>query len=300
MAVICAAIINTSCSSEDKEYDFGKGETPVFTLPPFADDAALFEIPLNLLTSNGASLTAINFTESGKVIVELTKGSGVSYVTLPYNATVAGDGTLIITDQGGNEVGRITGAVSRSLGNVSIGISINVTIGGQTYSFNGTNVPAAKIQNAIAICTQTNNVARTWKVSSMDLVFDGSDIALSKSVQGGNLGEFVEAAQKAGANLDEENEVPKLSKTINGITIDKSGKFSIEYSDGTEVCNWEWTDTNYENLKLSLGKGVFGNKFLSVNSELKVDFMPSSIALTLKTDITGDKTYKAILTFVLK
>ncbi len=299
MAVICAATINTSCSSEDKEYQYGNGETPVFTLPPFANDAALFEIPLNQLTSNGASLTAINFTESGKVIVELTKGSGVSYVTLPYNVTVADDGTLIITDQGGNEVGRITGAVSRSFGNVTLGININVTVGDQTYSFNGTNVPAGKIQNAIALCTQTNNVARTWKVTSMNLVFDGTDIALSKSVEGGNLGEFVEAAKNARATLNND-EVDKLSKTINGITIEKSGKFSIEYTDGTEVCNWNWTDENYKNLQLSVGKGVFGNKFLSINSELTVDFMPSSIALTLNTAITGDQNYTAILTFVLK
>ena len=94
-----------------------------------------------------------------------------------------------------------------------------------------------------------------------------------------------------------------LSKTIRGITLDKTGMFSIEYSDAnaaTEVCSWNWTGPNQKELMLSLRDSEFGNKFLSGKSSIGVNFSTSGCTFTTTTNITGKKTYKATLVIVMK
>lgn len=300
LAAICGAMMNSSCSTEDNPFK-EPDKISEFVLPEFAEKAAEFLIQEGKIVAEGASLTAINFTESGKAIIEVTKGSDVYYVT--YNATITEDGTLIITDENGNKVGSIPNAFTRSSDNVNITIDLTVIIGGKTYSFKATDpIAVQKIMKSLAGSNtkNTNNVARTWKVASMNIVIEG-DVEMSMLERSGNLKAFADAAIDAGAKLTDE-EYKILSKTINSVTLDKNGLFSIEYTDkGSDACTWKWTGSNQKELLLELRKSpYFGNKFIPLNSKVTVDFAQSNIALTLKTDITGSEHYKVTLTVVLK
>ena len=300
LAAICGAMINTSCSSDDSPIVI-PNEITEFVSPKYAELAALFEIGVNKIVADGASLTAINFTESGKAILEITKGGEVLYVT--YNAIVTDDGTLVITDELGNEVGRVANAFSRSQEDVSIAVNMTVTLGGKTYHFQKADpVAVKKIMKSLAGTgtTKTSNIARTWKVASMNLVIEGG-VEVSMIEKSGNLKPFADAAQDNGARLTQ-SEYNALCKEINSVTLDKNGLFSIEYTDkGTDVCTWKWTDSNQKELMLQLLKDErFGNKYISLNSKLTADFNKTGVALTLQTDIKGDKNYKVTITIVLK
>ena len=300
LAVICGAMIGTSCSSDDSPITI-PDEITQFAKTKYADLAAMFEIELNKIVDEGASLTAINFTESGKAILEITKDGIVSYVT--YNATVTDDGTLIITDEGGKEVGRVKNAFSRSSENVSITVDMKVTIGGKTYQFQKADpVAVQKVMKSLAGTgtTQTNNIARTWKVASMNIVIEGG-VEVSMLERSGNLKPFADAAQENGAKLTP-TEYQALCKTINSVTLDKNGLFSIQYTDtGTDACTWQWTDSNQKQLLLQLRKDPrFGNKYIPLGSKITADFNKTGVALTLRTDITGEKNYKVTITIVLK
>lgn len=300
LATLCGAMFCTSCNNDDSPIII-PDEITEFVSPKFADLAAMFEIGLNKIVADGASLTAIDFTESGKVILEITKADEVLYVT--YNAIVNDDGTLVITDELGNELGRVANAFSRSTENVSIAVNMTVTIGGKTYHFQKADpVAVKKIMKSLAGTgtTNTSNMARTWKVASMNLVIEGG-VEVSILEKSGSLKPFADAAQDAGAGLTQ-SEYLALCKEIKSVTLDKNGIFSIEYTDGgTDVCSWKWTDSSQKELLLQLFKDErFGNKYIPLNSRLTADFNKTGVALTLQTDIKGDKNYKVTITIVLK
>ena len=300
LAALCGTMFCTSCSNEDKTISI-PDEITEFASPKYAELAALFDIGLNKIVADGASLTAIDFTESGKVILEIMKGGEVLYVT--YNAIVTDDGTLIISDELGNELGRVANAFSRSQENVSIALNMTVTAGGKTYHFqNADPVAVKKIMKTLAGTgtTSTGNIARTWKVASMNIVIEGG-VEVSMLEKSGNLKPFADAAQDAGAGLTQ-SEYQALCKEIKSVTLDKNGVFAIEYTDkGTDVCTWKWTDSSQKDLLLQLRLSTrFGNKFIPLNSKLKADFNKTGVALTLQTDIKGDKNYKVTITVVLK
>ena len=86
LAVICGAMIGTSCSSDDSPITI-PDEITQFAKTKYADLAAMFEIGLDKIMDEGASLTAINFTESGKAILEITKDGSESVVKLYIGET---------------------------------------------------------------------------------------------------------------------------------------------------------------------------------------------------------------------
>ena len=293
-------MIYTSCSSKDTPIDI-PDEITEFASPKYAELAAMLDITINKIVADGASLTAISFTESGKAIVEITKGGQILYAT--YNAIVTDGGTLVITDEIGNEVGRVANAFSRSSENVSITVNMNVTAGGKTYHFlNADPVAVQKIMKTLAGTgtTNTKNIARTWKVASMNLVIEGG-VEVSMLEKSGNLKPFADAAQDNGANLTQ-SEYNALCKEIKSVTLDGNGLFSIQYTDqSTDACTWCWTDSSQKQLLLQLRKSpLFGNKFIPLNSNITADFNKTGVALTLQTDIKGDKNYKVTITIVLK
>lgn len=302
----CVAVCNISCGSDDD----GGGSSPdapvVLPKAPYDSQASTLTLPPTAVVDNNSSLTGLTFTESGKAIIKVNTPGGVKYVTNNYK--VSGN-VYTISDNSGKEVGKVefllASAPSRSTGNVNIQVSLEVTIPG-LGTFNFSTSSATTAQQAIqtyAATTNTSNIARTWTVQEMKLTLEG-DVSASINEKSGNLGAFVKEAQDRGADLTED-EVKELQKTIKGLTLDKNGLFSIEYSgsaDGSEACGWQWTDANQTKLKLQLRDSEFGNKFLSNNSTVDVKFYTSGIChFTLVTDInTGSKKYKATLLIVMK
>lgn len=300
----CAALAVSSCSESDETYNPG---TEQITLNPtkFAQVAQSLDIPAELIkdASNDVSLTGINLTESGKAIVELTKGSEVKFVTLNYREQ---DGTIVILNTAGTEVGRLAGAINRASESKSITLRLSVTLGATTYTFSTESpvIVTQLVQSVAGSETQTtSNIARTWNVQQMKLILEG-DVQLSKQISGGSLKEFADLANERGANLTPE-EYETLSLVIKSLTIDKNGIFAIEYDNGTsEASTWKWKDEAQAQKEIILNArktSVFGNKFLTANdTKIIVDVNRVGITLTLKTDIKGGKNYSASLTLVLK
>ena len=301
VAVLYMAVCNISCSSDDDEIVYNN---QAVTLPTtkYETQAALFQLTNNAITATTSgstfSLTSLNFTESGKAIVEVTSINGnKKYVT--YNVDISGD-TYTISDTKGVR-GTVKESVTRSTSNTKLTITLMVEIPGLgTLSFNTDSpVEAQKVVAAVATVA-TNNIARTWRVHEMKLTLEG-DVAASITEQSGNLGAFVKEAQDRGANLSQ-TEVAQLQRTIYGLTIDKNGLFSIEYSDnGTEACSWKWTDESQSKLMLQLHNSEFGNIFFSNNSNIEARFFASGVChFIMTTKITGNKNYTATLLMVME
>lgn len=301
IAAFVLPLMTSSCSSSDDEppvVEEFSGELPGAV---YSGQAASYEIAEGTLRdkSGRASLTAMNVTESGKAVFEVRTSDGTKFAT--YNATIDGD-TYVITDAAGRQVGQVKkSAANRAADDVTVTILVTVTIDGVDYTFEATVTAKVTSVDPSSVSTKERNLARTWTVASMNIVLEG-DVDLTKIVYSGNLKEFADAAQEAGAELNEE-EIRALSKNVSSVSFDKSGLFSIEYSNGTtDAACWQWTEgERQEYIHLTQRGGAeFGNKFLSDRSVIKVDFTPSSVALTMDTDIKGSKSYTATLTIVLK
>ena len=307
LVMIAAAVITTttSCNSSDDVPPPVEEFAGLMPAPTYSELAATFELVKDKITDNStkASLTSISITESGKAIIEVTTASRVKYVT--YEARIDGN-TYTITDSNGKEVGKLQKAQNRSSQEVSLTLNLSVTIEGQTLTFTTTDpVTAQMMVNTVTASggqtsVRTTNLARTWTVAQMNIVLEG-DIDLSKLVQGGNLKEFADAAQEAGAGLTQE-EMDALDRTINSITLDKNGTIAIEYADGiTEAASWQWADAQQEAILLTLRSYTdFGNKYLTAGGQVDVNITENSVVLTLHTNISGSMQYQAILSIVLK
>ena len=298
----CMALFNTSCSSSDPVPPAEQEYNGEFIKPDYAEQATAFVLPVDEIKDKegkDAYLNGINITESGKAIFEVKTPDGKTKFAT-YNALIEGN-TYYIVDDAGNPVGTVVKASTKATQNVTIKILIVIYLDGELYTFEVTITVPVTVPDPNEASRQTNNLCRTWEVAQMNIVLEG-DVNVSKIVENGNMEEFLTAAEDAGANLTD-REKDALRKVITSMTFDKNGLFSIEYSDGpSDGCMWEWTDEDkqeYIHLKQRNGS-EFGNKFLSDNSDIKVDFTPTSVALTLDTEIEGNQNYTATLTMVLK
>ena len=295
----CLALFNTSCSSSDPVPPAEQEYNGEFIKPAYAEQATAFVLPVDEIKGKDAYLNGINITESGKAIFEVKTPDGKTKFAT-YNALIEGN-TYYIVDDAGNPVGTVVKASTKATQDVTIKILIVIYLDGELYSFEVTITVPVTVPDPNEASRQTNNLCRTWEVAQMNIVLEG-DVNVSKIVENGNMEEFLTAAEDAGANLTD-REKDALRKVITSMTFDKNGLFSIEYSDGpSDGCMWEWTDEDkqeYIHLKQRNGS-EFGNKFLSDNSDIKVDFTPTSVALTLDTEIKGNQNYTATLTMVLK
>ena len=299
------AMSNTSCGSDSND-EGGNNNTPV-TLPKpvYADEAVAFTLQKDNVSDKFVSLTGLNITESGKAVIEVTTDEGKKKF-VSYDVKIEGDTYTI--SKNGKTMGKVINTTSMpkaaptrasSSVNLVINLSVEIPFLG-TFTFMTTNpVVAQKVVQTITSTVNTTNIARTWKVQEMKLTCVG-DVDFSITEKSGNLEVFVKEAQDRGANLTKVEEA-ELSRTIYGITLDKTGMFSIEYGDGTtEVCSWQWTSANQEQLMLKLRDSEFGNKFLSNKSNIGVKFYAGGCTFTLTTNIVGSKNYKATLVIVMK
>jgi len=295
VVAVLVTMSNISCSSSDED-DYNDGNQKVsLAEPEFANEAVAFEIADNsvVAASGDASLMGLNITESGKAIFKLKEADAIKYIT--YNVKVDGD-TYIITDKNGNSMGTVKSSVMRSSGDTNL--IINVKVGG--YSFIVNAVTAKMLWDIMASSVNLENIARTWTIQSMLMTIEG-EISATKEQQDGNLKALADEAQKRGAELTEE-EMDAFNKTVAGITLDKTGLISIEYTDGNgEGCTWNWVDNAQTSFVLQLRDSDFGNKFLSNGSVISVKFYPSGVChFVVTTNIVDKKNYKVTLRIVMK
>lgn len=284
--------------SDDNDDTPSTPQQVVFTQPVYADQAASYVLK-NPLQSEGFSLTAINITESGKAIIETTESNGSKHYS-SYNVTINGD-EYQMKNKAGKSVGVMKKVTTRAA-SVSITLTVVIELSKLgTVEFKSDDpLEVQTVISTIAAGVNTDNIARTWKVKQMKMTLEG-DVNASIIENSGNLAVLAAEAQVRGAGLTEK-EMAEFDKILYGLTLDKTGLFSLEYGDGSsEACSWTWTNSNQDQLKLSLRDSEFGNKFFGENSTIDVKFFPGGgCQLFLVTNIMGNKNYKATLNIAME
>ena len=306
----CIVVSYVSCGAEDDNSGLPPAGTVIsLPEPATANQAAAYVFETtkeNAVKSETGDvlLKGINFTESGKAVIEVLANGAAKFVT--YNATLA-NGEYTLTDDSGKVVGTVTESTSRGTTAGSLNIDITISIPGVgVVTFNPASpADVQKVVETISATPSTTSICRTWTVVQMNITLDG-DVDLAMTENSGNLKRFADEAQKQGADLTDD-ELAELNKTFKGISLDKNGLFSIEYyensdkSISSQACSWSWTDEAAQKLQLKMRDGSdFGNKFLTDNTTIKADFNPTGATFTLNTDIKGSKNYKATVTIVLR
>ena len=295
----CVALCNLSCSGSD---DGGGSQDPIDPLA-YASKAVAYVLSEGTVNAEGgnASLTAINFTEAGKAVIEITENGKKKFAT--YNVKIDGN-TYTITDDKGNVTGVVTSSASRNVKSATVNVNITVTIGGVTYVFT-TNSAAADVQyDTMTGGDALTKIARTWKVDNMKLTLESEDKdfkSLSMIEYSGKLSAFVAEVKARDTGFSDED-IARLDKEIKSLTLDKTGMFDIEYTDGSsDVAVWSWKDGNYANIALKLKDSEAGNKFIQDNTNIAVSFADNKCRFLMVTTLerSGKLPFVATLNVVM-
>jgi hypothetical protein len=295
---LCVALCTVSCGSDDDSDD----GVPHYTKQKYETEAAAYDIvPRTAVSSTPSaegeevSITGIDFTESGKAIFELTFESPngkktLQYVT--YDVEINGD-TYTVKD-GSKTIGTVVKKGSRaSSEGVMITINVSLTVGGKTYPFSFDDpVAAVQLLEVMAASKGLTDITRTWQVESMMLVlrFDNGN-SPSVRVTGGKLTNFQILAEDNGIILKEKDRTA-LNRTIQGITLDKYGLFTVTYSDKyNDAATWSWVaGSNDGKINLILKDEAMGNKFLENSTDIEVQYTgDDKINLVLTTRLEADE-----------
>ena len=125
----------------------------------------------------------------------------------------------------------------------------------------------------------------------MKLTLESDDpdfVSLSMTENSGKLSAFVNEVKKRDTGFSNED-IDKLNKEIKSVTLDQTGMFDIEYTDGrSDVANWRWTNGNYSNIALELKDSEAGNKFIQDNTQISVEFSNNLCKFMLVTTLDRD------------
>ena len=152
----------------------------------------------------------------------------------------------------------------------------------------------------------TDRLCRTWKVlgAILDLKSDRQNVKAYEEFdsRGGlfYMEDVLEEALRQNVRLTEK-EQEEFKRVIKSITITKSGKFSIDYADGTEdVADWEWANAEKTAFTIKMNGEDMGNKFLSDDSRITVAYKDNRCNLKLATTVTDNNSKKWDVVLTLK
>ena len=331
-ALATVALCTVSCSSDDDSAPYVP-QAAVIPEPPTAKAATAFTIPATkqptaTVSGKTAKVEEVNIAESGKTVVKVDVDGKAKYLTFDskfekqgnksiYTLTKAGvnKGTIEITDL--LVSARKHGAAATANLKITLKLEIPDDNGVvTTFNVDKADSQADKVEETVTAGQNTVNICRTWVIEKMTLTLKDNKVPGKSKItdftldqNDGNLKPLADKAQDNNAGLTDD-EYKELCKAILGITLDKAGKLSIEYSNGlTDACKWEWKNSEQTAVQLKTEKGEdFGNKFLNEKSRITVMFWPVSaeypnglahfiITTTVDTD---SKNYDATIDFQVK
>lgn len=287
---LCVALCTVSCGSDDDG-----DSAPSYTPQKYEKEATAFTLGNNVASvtqgNETISITGLNFTESGKAIIETTHmkegKTTVKYST--YDAEINGN-EYIIKD-GANKIGTVVNNGTRSSEGVEITINITLSFDGVPVTIKPANaVKAVHMLEVIAASQGLTNITRTWQVERMKLTLDfDDDQDFSTEVTGGSLKPFQELAEEHNIILTEKDRTA-LNRSIVGLTLDKFGLFTVTYSDKfNDAAQWSWAvGSNDSKIKITLKDEEMGNKFLNSNANIDVKY-PGDDKLILKVTVRLDE-----------
>ena len=284
----------TACGDDDED---GAKTNPVnLPLPAYAMKAVEYMLsnPVQATTTttgntdNAPQLNGINITESGKILLELLMADG-SLRYVQEDASINGN---TYTMNGNYVKGTVsaTGAAARTRATESLTIDISVSftkLETFTYSSDGTTVT---VLTPITGDEAMDRLARTWKVSGaiFDAKSKAKDIKAFEEFdsRGGlfYLEDVLKEALDQGISLTADEQQP-LKKVIKDVSVTKSNKFIINYTDGSvDVAQWSWADASKTKITIHLKDGKMGNKFICDATQITVAFSDTRCNMKLETN----------------
>lgn len=313
LAVIAMTAI-TACSSDDSD------TTPEYKAqlnkPAQADQAVQFQLtqPLASNAEDPAEkplLTAIDITESGKVILEFHSPQRQAPVYVMEDVAINGDSYTFSGSQAQGTIQRTASnaRITTRAGSDELRINITVTAIDQvtlSYSTEEGETVATIVTTPVSTDEALSNLARTWNILGAMIDVNSSDIKAYEEFtsRGGimYLKDILDEALAQGINLSEK-EQHDFDKQIRSVTITKSGLFTIDYADGTEdAAGWRWTNDTHTQFTITLKGEDMGNKFIVTNSNIAIAYNGNRCNLKLHTSFTdnSDKQWEVALTLKLQ
>ena len=303
MALV-AAFTTAACSSDDDEKDDDPAVVPVsLSTPSYADQAIHYDLTPALKASSALvfsdsapELKAIDFSESGKILLEIYFPADEITKFVMDDATVAGN---VYTMNGSKVKGTIkVGANARTRADDKLTVDITVKLSDEeevnfdtkdeTVSY---TTPAA---NTATSNTQADNLCRTWNVlgAILDLKSKSKNVKAYEEFtsRGGlfYLDDVLQEALKQDVKLTAE-EQEEFKRVVKNVTITKSGLFIINYVNHTEdVAKWEWANAEKTAIKIQLMDEEMGNKFISDDTKVDVAFNGNRCNMKLDTSLTDN------------
>lgn len=311
MAAIAALCIS-ACSSDDDDAG-SESATESLTTPLFAEQAAHYEL-LDLLKPADADaplLKAIDFSESGKILVELVDPADnrLSYVT--DNAIFSGH---VITANGTKIKGSVNIAVTKVRTRATdsqMVVSLSVTLSdGQTVTYDNSNdeTGGTVVTTGAADDEASARLARTWNVlgAILDLKSKSQNVKAYEefSSRGGlfYMEDVLVEAINQGVELTPK-EQEEFKRVVKSITITKTGLFVVNYVDGNDdVAQWEWANDQKTAITIRLMDEEMGNKFISDNTWIDIAYKGNRCNLRMETALTDDDNndWESVLTLQLQ
>ena len=309
----------TACSSDDED-EVVKPDPVNLPLPANAEKAVEYILPTAMNAKNSTtgnaeeapSLKGINFSESGKIVLELLSADGGKRTYVTDNATLSGN---VYTMSGHRVKGTITtgvnGARSRATSTEGMEIDITVTVSVDetvTYSTGGEAVTVTTNRTATGDEVM-DRLARTWSVTGaiLDLKSKKKNIKAYEEFDSNSQGYFDlrqvrEEAIAQDVKLSED-EKAEFERTVKNITITKSNLFIIEYTDHeADVAEWAWNDADKTSVRIVLKDGEMGNKFFNNDTKIAIAFNGNRCNLKMNTDLSDNENndWEVELTLKLK
>ena len=281
-------IILTSDSSQDS-----------IDLVEYINQDVSFVISEGIITAtsnNEACLTAMNFTDYGKAIIEVTENGKKKFVIFNVKAE---DSKYSITDDTGQILGTVTGYVRPGTTKAIINVSITISINGITYVFSKNSAEADMQYATMTGGNNLVNIARTWRIRNMKLTLESDDpsfMSLAMTESSGKLSAFVAEVKKRDTGFSN-TDIDKLNKEIKSVTLDMTGLFVIEYTDGgIDAATWRWNNSSFSNIAIKWKNSECGNKFIQDNTRIAVDFNNNLCRLTCSTTINRENKRAFVVT----
>jgi len=308
-AIICA--FNVGCSSDDDEKEV-KPEPANFTTPPYAEEAMQFNLSPELKAASNTessetayALKSINFSESGKILLELHNTVEGNLVYLMEDATVSNEAYAKVYSMNGSKVtGTIKMWTARTAGNgpratrapggdMEIILKVKLS-NNETVNFNNSEDENTVINTITPPVADeaTNRLARTWNVlgAILDLKSEKKNIKAYEEFDSRNgmfyLEDVLAEALDQGVNLTEE-EQQEFKRVVKNVTFTKTGLFIIHYADETEdVAEWSWANAEKTEINIRLKDNAMGNKFISDTTKFTVAYNGNRCNLKAETALS--------------
>ena len=294
---LMATIGFAACSSDD-DNETAQINPVSLDIPTYADQAVHYTLPtpLSAKADEGPALSAIDFSESGRLLFEL-RDSQTGKLSYIMEKATANNGTYSIVDgkKARGTVKVVRNASARTRANEQIEVDVEVTIDGQSHSYDTGEEPLAVTSNKASSTDEaTNHLCRSWNVlgAILDLKSKSKDIKAYEEFDSRNGVFYLEDVLKEAKDQDvafSEDEEKEFQRQVTGITFTKSQLLIISYANHEDdVAEWAWANAEKTSITIKLKGEDMGNKFIQDGSRLNIAYNGNRCNVKISTKLNDN------------